>query len=253
MGISPLLARRWRSGPRADPGHSRGPVGHAPGAPRAFCGRKQLALVNAPAIALTGPLVTYWFAIRFHAGPQAIGPVLALTLILTGFASVLTGQSRQRGERPLRRAGAPRGGPAAAHARHAHLIPWRRWRMASGGSPSRVDRCAPGPERVVDPTGAVGLCLGRRRRLDAAARLDRAGGCRSRSLHSGRARPAALGGGDGRLRVRGGRGGAAIPGAAARRREASGRERGMLWTDWLETAGNGYRVEKTGRVAGRPG
>lgn len=48
--------------------------------------------VNALAIGLTGPLITYWFAIRFHVGPAAIGPVLGLTFLLTGFASVLTGR-----------------------------------------------------------------------------------------------------------------------------------------------------------------
>ncbi len=55
----------------------------------------QLVLINAfngLAIGLIGPLISYWFALRFHVGPKEIGPVLALTFALTGVASLATGR-----------------------------------------------------------------------------------------------------------------------------------------------------------------
>jgi len=47
---------------------------------------------NGMAIGLTGPLMSYWFARRFHVCPQAIGPVMALAFVLTGVAALLTGR-----------------------------------------------------------------------------------------------------------------------------------------------------------------
>jgi MFS family permease len=46
---------------------------------------------NGLAIGLTGPLISYWFALRFQVGPLAIAPVMATTFVITGVASVLTG------------------------------------------------------------------------------------------------------------------------------------------------------------------
>jgi MFS family permease len=46
---------------------------------------------NGLAIGLTGPLISYWFALRFQVGPLAIAPVMAATFAITGAASLLTG------------------------------------------------------------------------------------------------------------------------------------------------------------------
>jgi len=46
---------------------------------------------NGLAIGLTGPLISYWFALRFHVGPLAIAPIMAATFVITGVASLLTG------------------------------------------------------------------------------------------------------------------------------------------------------------------
>ncbi len=51
---------------------------------------------NGLAIGLTGPLISYWFALRFHVGPLAIAPVMAGTFLITGVASLLTGWLTQR-------------------------------------------------------------------------------------------------------------------------------------------------------------
>lgn len=53
-----------------------------------------LALTNAfngLAIGLTGPLVPYWFALKFGIGVATIGPVFAITFVLTGSAALVTG------------------------------------------------------------------------------------------------------------------------------------------------------------------
>jgi MFS family permease len=60
---------------------------------------EKLVLVNVfngVAIGLTGPLISYWFALRFHVGPAAIAPVMAATFILTGASSLLTGRLSER-------------------------------------------------------------------------------------------------------------------------------------------------------------
>jgi MFS family permease len=59
----------------------------------------KLALANAlnsTAIGLTGPLITYWFALRFHVGPGLIAPIQALTLLSTGAASLINGELASR-------------------------------------------------------------------------------------------------------------------------------------------------------------
>ncbi len=42
-------------------------------------------------VGLTGPLMSYWFARRFGIGPLEIAPVMALTFVITGVASLITG------------------------------------------------------------------------------------------------------------------------------------------------------------------
>ena len=51
---------------------------------------------NGLAIGLTGPLISYWFALRFQVGPLAIAPVMAVTFLITGAASLLTGWLTER-------------------------------------------------------------------------------------------------------------------------------------------------------------
>lgn len=48
--------------------------------------------INAFAIGLTAPLLAYWFYVKFGAGPEALGPVFALTHFATGAASATTGR-----------------------------------------------------------------------------------------------------------------------------------------------------------------
>ena len=58
-----------------------------------------LAITNAfngLAIGLTGPLVPYWFALKFGVGVSEIGPVFGLTFLLTGSASLITGVLSRR-------------------------------------------------------------------------------------------------------------------------------------------------------------
>ncbi len=47
---------------------------------------------NGAAIGMTGPLIAYWFALKFHVGPDFIAPVMALTFVVTGIASLITGK-----------------------------------------------------------------------------------------------------------------------------------------------------------------
>jgi len=48
--------------------------------------------VNALGIGLFGPLLPYWFSARYGVGPGAVGSVYGVTFILTGLASIVTGQ-----------------------------------------------------------------------------------------------------------------------------------------------------------------
>lgn len=51
---------------------------------------------NGLAIGLTGPLISYWFAVKFHVGPSYIAPVLAASFLLTAKLSFLTGRISRR-------------------------------------------------------------------------------------------------------------------------------------------------------------
>lgn len=51
---------------------------------------------NGLAIGLVGPLIPYWFAMRFGVGPSKIAPVMALTFFATAIAAVWTGRLSQR-------------------------------------------------------------------------------------------------------------------------------------------------------------
>ena len=46
---------------------------------------------NGLAIGLTGPLIPYWFALKFGLGPAQIAPMMALTFLATALAAILTG------------------------------------------------------------------------------------------------------------------------------------------------------------------
>jgi MFS family permease len=48
--------------------------------------------LNGVAIGLIGPLMAYWFAVRFGVGPAAIGPVMALAYFVTAAASMGAGR-----------------------------------------------------------------------------------------------------------------------------------------------------------------
>lgn len=51
---------------------------------------------NGMAVGFTGPLISYWFAIRFGVGPAAIAPVMGITFLFTGAASLVTGKVSER-------------------------------------------------------------------------------------------------------------------------------------------------------------
>jgi MFS family permease len=55
-----------------------------------------LNALNGLAIGLVGPLIAYWFALRFHVGPEAIGPVMAVTFLLTAASSFFMGLMSRR-------------------------------------------------------------------------------------------------------------------------------------------------------------
>ncbi|HET7922735.1 MAG TPA: MFS transporter [Gammaproteobacteria bacterium] len=56
----------------------------------------QLNTLNGLSIGLTGPLIAYWFALRFQLGPAAIAPMMAVTFALTGVTSILAGKFSER-------------------------------------------------------------------------------------------------------------------------------------------------------------
>jgi len=51
---------------------------------------------NGMAIGLTGPLISYWFAMRFHIGPGFIGPIMAVTFFTTALSAIITAPLSQR-------------------------------------------------------------------------------------------------------------------------------------------------------------
>ncbi len=57
-----------------------------------------LNALNGMAIGLTGPLISYWFAMRYHLGALRIGPILAVTFFVTALSAIITGRlTRQVG------------------------------------------------------------------------------------------------------------------------------------------------------------
>lgn len=52
--------------------------------------------LNGVAIGLMGPLMAYWFAIRFARGPLSIGPVMGLALLVTAATSMFVGRLTRR-------------------------------------------------------------------------------------------------------------------------------------------------------------
>lgn len=52
--------------------------------------------LNGIGIGLMGPLMAYWFAIRFGHGPLSIGPVMGLALLVTAVTSVFVGRLTHR-------------------------------------------------------------------------------------------------------------------------------------------------------------
>jgi MFS family permease len=53
-------------------------------------------LLNGAGLGLSGPLVTYWFALKFNHGPASIGAMMAVGFVLAGVASLLAGRLSRR-------------------------------------------------------------------------------------------------------------------------------------------------------------
>lgn len=56
----------------------------------------RLNALNGLSMGLTGPLISYWFALKFKAGPDDIAPVMAATFALTGVMALWTGKLAMR-------------------------------------------------------------------------------------------------------------------------------------------------------------
>jgi MFS family permease len=52
----------------------------------------KLNVLNGLSMGLVGPLISYWFALRFGVGPDSIGLVMAGTFVLTGVMAFYTGR-----------------------------------------------------------------------------------------------------------------------------------------------------------------
>lgn len=52
----------------------------------------RLNVLNGLSMGLVGPLISYWFALRFGVGPDSIGSVMAGTFLLTGVMAFYTGR-----------------------------------------------------------------------------------------------------------------------------------------------------------------
>jgi MFS family permease len=52
--------------------------------------------LNGAGLGLTGPLISYWFAITFHRGPASIGPMIAAGFALAMAASLINGWIAER-------------------------------------------------------------------------------------------------------------------------------------------------------------
>ncbi|WP_127902747.1 MFS transporter [Solirhodobacter olei] len=53
-------------------------------------------MLNGSGIGMTGPLISYWFAIRFGEGPASIGSLMALGFLLSGAGLLVTGRLADR-------------------------------------------------------------------------------------------------------------------------------------------------------------
>ncbi|HEY3860200.1 MAG TPA: MFS transporter [Gammaproteobacteria bacterium] len=56
----------------------------------------RLNALNGFSMGLTGPLVSYWFALKFHAGPDRIAPVMAMTFALAAVMALFAGRVAMR-------------------------------------------------------------------------------------------------------------------------------------------------------------
>ncbi|HEV2332266.1 MAG TPA: MFS transporter [Gammaproteobacteria bacterium] len=56
----------------------------------------RLNVLNGLSMGLVGPLISYWFALRFGVGPESIGSVMAGTFALTGVMAFYTGRLTRR-------------------------------------------------------------------------------------------------------------------------------------------------------------
>lgn len=52
----------------------------------------QLNTLNGLSVGLTGTLISYWFALRFHIGPGEIAPMLAVAYFVAGLSAIFTGR-----------------------------------------------------------------------------------------------------------------------------------------------------------------
>ena len=52
--------------------------------------------INGLGIGLTAPLLSYWFYVKFGTGPEALGPVFAITYLATGAAAFASGRVAER-------------------------------------------------------------------------------------------------------------------------------------------------------------
>lgn len=84
-----VRAERQRQARRADPAVRRREN-------RFLAQLASLNALNGLAIGFIGPLMTYWFEIRFHLGPALIAPVMALTFLFTAGAAILSGSLSRR-------------------------------------------------------------------------------------------------------------------------------------------------------------
>ena len=92
-------ARERRRGVRRIPAPARGPT--AEGEARTRENRFLYRLVslnglNGMAVGLTGPLISYWFSVRFGVGPRVIGPVMAATFAVAGVTAFAMGHLTRR-------------------------------------------------------------------------------------------------------------------------------------------------------------
>jgi MFS family permease len=102
LGEAACLFLLWRTPDPVDP-----PAAETAPPPAAEPGLRQvenrlllrlagLNLVNGLGLGLAGPLLSWWLAQRYGAGPAAIGPAIGAALVLCGFASIAAGEAGRR-------------------------------------------------------------------------------------------------------------------------------------------------------------